>query len=181
MSHAGLGSVETDAVVCSHDSILVVPIESVNSGQLSFFADAADTLDMASLGQRVTTLREAAGLKPVELAERVGIKQPSLWAIENGKTKGLRGNTLLRLCEELHTTADFLLHGNAGEAGVALELSTMEAELVFTIRSLAPDRRVALMQYARYLITQEPGREAKNGTRQATPGNVESIRRKRKR
>lgn len=133
---------------------------------------------MTSMGKRVARLREQFGLKPIELAERIGIKQPSLHAIEHGRTKTLRGNTLARLCEELHTTADFLLHGTI--EGQGLELASMEAELIYTIRTLAPERRVALMEYARYLMAQEPGR-AQTGTRQAAASNIQPIKRKRPR
>lgn len=130
---------------------------------------------MTSMGKRVTRLREQFGLKPIELAERIGIKQPSLHAIEHGRTKTLRGNTLARMCEELHTTADFLLHGTI--EGQGLELASMEAELIYTIRTLAPERRVALMEYARYLMAQQPDR----ALTKPQEANVQPIKRKRPR
>ena len=134
---------------------------------------------MGFIGERVLLLRESAGLSQAELARRIGIKQPSLHGIETGGTKSLRGNTLIRLSEELRTTAEFLLHGTT--SGQGLELASMEAELIFTIRTLAPERRVALMEYARYLMAQQPRREPATGTCQENAPNIQPIRRKRQR
>jgi transcriptional regulator with XRE-family HTH domain len=47
-------------------------------------------LQAASLGTRVRAAREAAGLSQQELALAVGIKQPSVQAIESGRAKGTK-------------------------------------------------------------------------------------------
>lgn len=131
------------------------------------------------MGDRVRQLRLRHGLKAVDLARAIGIKQPSVFDIESGRTKTLRGNTLARLCEELRTTADFLLYGATGSVGI--ELATMEAELTYTVRALSPDRRVALIEYARFLMAQEPGKRP-GPPGQAPPdsgeSNIQPIRRK---
>ena len=131
---------------------------------------------MSSIGERVKQLREARGIRVVELAKAVGIKQPSLWQIENGVTKTLRGNTLTRLCEELHTTADFLLHGSTGVVGI--ELAQMEAELTFTIRTLSSARRLALIDYARFLMAQQPGQAPRNGTQTGAVSQIQTARKR---
>jgi transcriptional regulator with XRE-family HTH domain len=123
---------------------------------------------MSSIGKRVAELRERRGLSAAELARRIEIKQPSIWAIENGTTKSLRGNTLTRLCEELRTTADYLLRGMAGPGG--LELAVMEAELTFTIRALSAEKRIALIEYARFLMGQQrPAAPPINGDARISP------------
>lgn len=127
------------------------------------------------MGERVTELRKRAGMRPVELARALGIKQPSLWAIEHGRTKTLSGNTLARMCEELRTTADFLLHGSS--AGTGIDLAVMEAELTYTIRALDPARRVALIEYARYLMAQQPDSRPRPATGDSG-ANIKPIRRK---
>lgn len=104
---------------------------------------------MSSIGARIKALRIAHGLSGAELARRIGIKAPSLWEIENGQTKSVRGHTLAALCAELHTTQALILNGEP--EGVSLQLATMEAELLFTIRALEPEKRIALMEYARFL------------------------------
>lgn len=115
---------------------------------------------MSTIGSRIKHLRQDAGLSGAELARRIGIKAPSLWEIENGETKALRGNTLTALCDELRTTADYLLRGEREEAG--LQLAAMEAELTYTIRSLPPEKRVALLEYARFLMGQPRQYEAQD-------------------
>lgn len=53
---------------------------------------------MDSLGTRLRTAREKAGLSQAELARRVGIKQPSIQAIESGKVAGTKHlNTIARV------------------------------------------------------------------------------------
>lgn len=52
-----------------------------------------------SAGKRIKTLREAAGLSVAELARRIGVRQPSLWELENGASKAPKASTLLRLAD----------------------------------------------------------------------------------
>lgn len=106
-------------------------------------------------GQRIAHLRERQRLTPAELARQVGISQPSLWAIENDVTKQLKASTLVGLCDALFTTAAFIEYGDSDRNG--LELATMEAELIHAIRALSGERRIALVEYARYLMSQQPG------------------------
>lgn len=47
--------------------------------------------------QRVIQAREARGWKPAELARRAGISQPTLWALENGKTKDVKYDTIAKI------------------------------------------------------------------------------------
>lgn len=133
---------------------------------------------MSSIGARVRQLREDREMKSSELARAIGIRQPSLIDIEKGRTKTLRGNTLARLCEELRTTADFLLYGEMAPAGI--ELALMERELTMALRALTPERRIALIEYARFLLAQPPG--AKPAPARQAPANgasnVQRIQRK---
>lgn len=122
------------------------------------------------MGKRITWLREQAKLSPAELARRIGIAQPSLWAIESGKTKTLKAETLQALVVQLRTTSQLILYGEEGVT--PLELATMEAELTFTVRTLSPERRIALMEYARYLVAQQPGAQAVKDN----PANVSHLR-----
>lgn len=127
------------------------------------------------MGKRIAMLRESRGLSAAELARRIGIKQPSLWAIEHDETLTLKGSTLVALCEELHTTADFILRG--GSEAVGIQLAAMEAELLFVLRSLAPEKRVALIEYARYL----KGQQAPPAVQMTEPAKVRPLKPPKKR
>lgn len=116
---------------------------------------------MSTIGQRIKRRREDLRINSAELARLIGIKGPSLWQIEHGVTKSLRGTTLDALCEHLHTTADYLLKGSGDANGTpdALQLFAMEAELLYAIRTLNPDKRIALMEFARHLLGQQPAKQ----------------------
>lgn len=109
---------------------------------------------MGTIGTRVQTLRKAKGLSGAELARQVGISQPSLVQIEQGRTKSLKATTLHKFCEVLHTTPDFLLKDSIDEE--ANEQAMLESELIYTVRKLSDVARGELVNYARYLLSQEP-------------------------
>ena len=53
-------------------------------------------------GQRVARASEAAErIRPCELAERVGITKQNISLLESGKVKGIRFETLAKICEVL--------------------------------------------------------------------------------
>lgn len=57
---------------------------------------------------RIKELREAAGLKQSELADRMGVRPPSVFKWENGQAQPTAEN-LLKLADILDTTTDALL------------------------------------------------------------------------
>jgi len=107
---------------------------------------------MSSIGTRIKSLRINLGLKGAELARRIGISGPALWEIENGETKSLKASTLVGLVAELHTTSDHILFCEA--KGEDLRLAEMEAELIHSLRALPPEKRLELMNFARFLLGQ---------------------------
>lgn len=52
---------------------------------------------MLTLAERAVRARNEKGLKPAEAARLIGIKAPSLWEIEHGETKSIRGKTLVKM------------------------------------------------------------------------------------
>lgn len=96
------------------------------------------------VGKRIAALREAKGLSQPQLAFNAGISQPSLWAIENGKTVEVTARTFIALCRALDTTWEHLWEG--AEAGA--EQAESEAQLVAIYRQLAPAGRMAVLQSA---------------------------------
>lgn len=57
--------------------------------------------------KRVIEARESLGWKQAELARRMGIKQPSLWAIENGETQEVKYSTVLKLSQATGKPPEF--------------------------------------------------------------------------
>lgn len=114
------------------------------------------------MGKRIVELREALGMSQAELARAIGIKQPSMHLIERGITRSLRATTMQGLCRVLNTTPSYLFgeptSGDNGGEAVDGGVRQMVAELEAILRTLDPQRRIALMQYARYL--QDPRSEA---------------------
>jgi transcriptional regulator with XRE-family HTH domain len=109
---------------------------------------------MPSIGERVKVLREARGMNQADLSKQIGIKQPSLWAIENNKTKSVKGKTLAALCDVLHTTPDFLLGDVSDEESVELSMKT--SEVIYTLSRLPAAGQDKLIDFARFLLAQEP-------------------------
>lgn len=66
-----------------------------------------------SLGARIRGLREAKGLRQVDLAEKVGLKGQGLYRIEVGDVENPRLEVLASLARELGVTTDFLITGEA--------------------------------------------------------------------
>ena len=69
-----------------------------------------------TLGEKVRARRLELKLSQDELAEIVGISQPSLSDIENGQTEWPRGNNIVPLADALQVTTDYLLRGEAADA-----------------------------------------------------------------
>lgn len=114
---------------------------------------------MASLKEIVVKLREDRGLSTTELARQAGITQPSMHNIESGKTKNLRGPTLVGLCRALNVSPEVLL---GKRRPPPIEAVLQEAELLTLWRTLSDENRKHLLATARAFATKprpdKPGR-----------------------
>lgn len=72
---------------------------------------------MTTLGQRLKQAREAAGVSQGKLAEAVGMRQPSIQAIEKGEVRGTKH--LLAIARALSVDPDWLETGRANPAPAA--------------------------------------------------------------
>lgn len=68
-------------------------------------------LDYINLGRRISKRREQIKVKQNALAEAIGISNNYLSSIERGKEKPSL-EILIRICNALHVTPDYLLMGN---------------------------------------------------------------------
>lgn len=94
-------------------------------------------------------------MSAAELSRAVGIKQPSLWEIENGETKSLRADTLMRLAAALHTNPVFLWSGR-GNPVEQIDPNLEEAEVVSTYRRLTTANRAAWLAIGAALVKAQP-------------------------
>jgi transcriptional regulator with XRE-family HTH domain len=62
-----------------------------------------------TLGERIKQVREELRLKPAEFAREIGVKQPSLWDLENGETKNPSAETLQRMKERYGVSPDYIM------------------------------------------------------------------------
>lgn len=103
-----------------------------------------------ALGERVRDLMAEQGLSQAELARRVGVKQPSIYAIINRNKTGTR--TLHKLARELQTTPAYLTGETDDPNADAPDAPVLDAEsreIIEHLGHLAPADRKALLQIAR--------------------------------
>lgn len=134
-----------------HAPMLGDPIPRVNRSPLYL---SGDNLRMTA-GGRIRTLREAAGLSVAELARRIGVRQPSLWELENGLSKSPRSSTLLKLAEVLNASPDWIASGKGAPYRISVS-GPDEGELVAIYRSLPKESQAALMVAAKALLDASP-------------------------
>ena len=106
------------------------------------------------IGKRVKGLRNALGLTQKQLAQKVGISQPSIANIEGGRTEELRGPTLAGLCKALNTNQDYLLTGK-GDPGPIAIVTIDHKELLDIWSALDDLSRDSLLTSARALLDRQ--------------------------
>ena len=62
-----------------------------------------------TIGERITELREGAGLTIEELAVKIGVNATTLGRMEKGQTQKIGDDVLTALAREFHVSTDFLL------------------------------------------------------------------------
>jgi transcriptional regulator with XRE-family HTH domain len=83
---------------------------------------------LAALGERIRTLREAAGLLQMDLAHRVGLSRTSITNLEAGRQGNIPLDRLLALATALDTTVAVLV----GEAPLDLPAVHVAVSYVVT-------------------------------------------------
>lgn len=82
------------------------------------------------MGKRIYSLRKHKGYTRELLSTRTGISSKFLYEIEM-KDKGFSAQTLVKLCQALNVTADYILFGR--------EINRYDQELISTIEKFTPD------------------------------------------
>lgn len=96
--------------------------------------------------EKITALRRQMGLSMAELARRAGIKQPTVWAIETGKTKQPEARTMQAIAEVLGVPYNVLVAGRRTTKQAASE------ELLAVFHGLPPDQQASLLAAARAFL-----------------------------
>lgn len=90
---------------------------------------------LVELGKRIAKRRKELGLTQETFAESLGLSLQSVSCIELGK-KGVRPENLMKICEKLNVSSDYLLFGKRDVAEVSAlaekisELSQDDCELI---------------------------------------------------
>lgn len=111
-----------DCSLSEHAQSLGTPISIVNRSALWSLRHA---FRMKTLAERAIEAREATGLSQAEAARLIGISQPSLWEIENGKSMSLKGPTLVKMAE-VYGVNERWLQSNIGK--MELDQSSVRAQ-----------------------------------------------------
>ncbi len=72
---------------------------------------AGYTCPMNSLGSRIRQQRLAKGLSQQDLAEKVGVTKGAVSQWELGRTLNIKLPPVIKLCEVLGVSLDYLVHG----------------------------------------------------------------------
>lgn len=93
---------------------------------------------MYSIGSNVRITRKKADLTQEELSESIGVTPQYLSDLERGLV-GTSVSTLMRICDRLNVSADFILFGGDGSRSPA------NSTLIEKIQRL-PERKAALVE-----------------------------------
>lgn len=119
------------------------------SGPQNWLMKPIEEPDLSTIGGRVRARRLSLGMDQVELAEAVGIKQPSLSAIETNDVKEITARVMGGLCTSLALSWEYLMYGRAD---MSESFAAAQSELLAIFRGL-PDAatRNSLLHSARTL------------------------------
>lgn len=83
----------------------------------------------STIGDRIRYARQRVGISQAELAERIGVRQPSMWSYEKNKFTP-RAEVLSKLSKELKVSYNWLLNGTDEKQ---IEISTKDENRYFKL------------------------------------------------
>ncbi len=164
-----------------HDNSL----QAIDTETVGVCISGGYTSAVRTVGKNIARIREARGWSQVDLADRLKMRQPSLWKMEHSKAIP-KGKTLLKLAASLECSVEELLRGvhdvydeqmNArgqteSVASVTKPAITIDdADMASKWARLLPDQRDTVRRVAQSLIRatlqgeEAPREEPKNQTR----------------
>lgn len=91
---------------------------------------------MQTIGSRVKALRVSKHLNQKQLAALVGVSQPAIAKIENGKTVNVKGYVLDALASALSSTPAFILRGSSDSSEHEQAMLSAEMSAIFSSLTL---------------------------------------------
>lgn len=119
------------------------------------------TIENKAIGTRVRKKREEFKLSREKVAEKIGISSRFLSDIELGN-KGMSQQTLLTLCDTLHTTPNYILLG--------IEQDQTDSKLVRLAKSITPKYQPYIENILLSVLNEM--RDFENNTKTQSPENT---------
>lgn len=119
------------------------------------------TIENKAIGTRVRKKREEFKLSREKVAEKIGISSRFLSDIELGN-KGMSQQTLLALCDTLHTTPNYILLG--------IEQDQTDSKLVRLAKSITPKYQPYIENILLSVLNEM--RDFENNTKTQSPENT---------
>lgn len=104
-----------------------------------------------SLSDRIRNARRRSNLTQVQLAKICGISQSALSDLESGKSKSLRGKTLLSMAAALGQSPEWLA-GDSEKADAFNPRSPVEEGLLVDFRKLTAAEKKIVLRMMRALV-----------------------------
>lgn len=93
---------------------------------------------LKEIGERVNTRRKALGYTQEQLAEKINVSVQMISNLELGK-KAIRPENIVKLCDNLEISADYLLTGNNIDnklSRITDKISKLSPDALYTIEQL---------------------------------------------
>ena len=111
-----------------------------------FYDNGTEVITM----NRIKHLRTIAGIKQIDLASRLNVRQGTISNWESGKTEP-DIESLQRLADIFGTTVDYVLGG--GTTSDHKPLTSDEEQLLSAYRAMSEQKKQELISYAGYILT----------------------------
>lgn len=116
-----------------------------------------------NINNRIKDLRLNLNMNQSEFAKRIGVTQPSLSDIENGKTQNISNRSIKLICSEFNVNEEWLRHGTGemfkqeddllGILGDEIDsLDELDKKIITEYLKLSPKQRKVMKDFFRKLF-----------------------------
>lgn len=111
----------------------------------------SDAQKLTTLAARIRWLREQRNMSAAELCRATKtqtmppIRQPSLWAIENGQTKEIKADTLFRIAAALQANPMWIKDGTGEPFGLSVAGNVDDTVAMNLYKELSSDKKQMIL------------------------------------